>query len=76
MDKDLSKIVSISSASNDFVKYAQVLAAGRGRPVEMKALAGRIPSQRLREALQQKTAVDVGTSTDSDWAGPLNPGTL
>jgi Phage capsid family len=72
VDKDLSKIVSISSASNDFVKYAQVLAAGRGRPVEMKALAGRIPSQRLREALQQKTAVDVGTSTDSDWAGPLN----
>ena len=39
----------------------------------MKAIAERVPSQRLREVvLQQKTAVDVGSLADSTWANPLD----
>ena len=70
---DPKKVVAASSLASDYVKYAQVLSAGRGRHPEMKAIAERVPSQRVREVVLQKaTAVDVGSSTDATWAGPLN----
>jgi hypothetical protein len=69
---DFNKAVSISIASNDFIKLAALTAASRGNESKMKSLARGIPSQRLQEAVHAtKAAVAPGTSTDATWGGPL-----
>jgi HK97 family phage major capsid protein len=65
---DLNRGVQLSSASHDFDRYAALMMATRFNRAEALKSAGDA-SPRVREIL--KSAVDTGTTSDSDWGSPL-----
>jgi hypothetical protein len=68
-----SQIASLSTASHDFVRVAQALAAGRGRDPEVQQWAKSIPSTRAREVLKTAVAPNaLSTSVGAELAEAAN----
>jgi hypothetical protein len=66
----LNRSTQINSASNEFIRYAKCLMAGRFKRAEAISIGKAISvSPRVEELL--KSAVSVGSTTDSGWASPL-----
>lgn len=72
---DGNKVISASSASNDFVAYARAVSVTKTKE-ELAQYISRTGNVRLLQIV--KTAVDAGTSFDvssdgTGWAGPMVP---
>jgi HK97 family phage major capsid protein len=71
---DYTRVVSSQPKGTQFVRCAIALAAGGGSLGKAVMVAReRWPYDRGIEEALTKSAVDVGTTTDSDWAAPLSP---
>jgi HK97 family phage major capsid protein len=71
---DYTRAVSLRDKGTDFVRCCIALAVGGGSMGKSVMTArARWPFNSMIEEALRKSAVDVGVTTDADWAAPLAP---